>query len=55
MKNNEKTALVTGANSGIGFETVQQLAKAGYGNIILATRTLEKADDTAKLLREKGF
>ncbi len=55
MKNNDKTALVTGANSGIGYETVQQLAKLGYGNIILATRTVEKADNTAQLLRERGF
>ena len=55
MKNNDKTALITGANSGIGFETVQQLAKLGYGNIILATRTVEKADNTAKILKEKGF
>jgi NAD(P)-dependent dehydrogenase (short-subunit alcohol dehydrogenase family) len=55
MKNNDKTALVTGANSGIGFGTVQQLAKLGYGNIILATRTFEKADNTAKLLRERGY
>ena len=55
MKNNDKTALVTGANSGIGFETVQQLAKLGYGKIILATRTVEKAENAAKLLREKGF
>jgi NAD(P)-dependent dehydrogenase (short-subunit alcohol dehydrogenase family) len=55
MENKAKTALVTGANSGIGFETVQQLAKLGYGNIILATRTLEKADNTAKLLRDEGY
>ena len=55
MENNAKTALVTGANSGIGFETVQQLAKLGYGNIILATRTLEKADNTANHLRDRGF
>ena len=55
MKNNAKTALVTGANSGIGFKTVQQLSKLGYGNIILATRTLEKADDTAKLFRDRGY
>ncbi len=55
MENKAKTALVTGANSGIGFETVQQLAKLGYGSIILATRTLEKADNTAKLLRDEGY
>jgi NAD(P)-dependent dehydrogenase (short-subunit alcohol dehydrogenase family) len=38
-----KTACVTGANSGLGFEAAAQLAEAGYGRIILACRTLEKA------------
>ena len=38
-----KTALVTGANSGLGFEAAAQLAKEGYGKIILACRSLEKA------------
>ena len=39
-----KTALVTGANSGLGFEAAAQLAEAGYGRVILACRTLEKAE-----------
>ena len=39
-----KTALITGANSGLGFEAAAQLAEAGYGRLILACRTLEKAD-----------
>ncbi|MEM7539432.1 MAG: SDR family NAD(P)-dependent oxidoreductase [Chloroflexota bacterium] len=43
----EKTVLVTGANSGLGFEAAAQLAEAGYGRVILACRTLEKAE-TAK-------
>ncbi|MBW2313751.1 MAG: SDR family oxidoreductase [Deltaproteobacteria bacterium] len=37
-----KTYLVTGANSGLGFETVKALAKAG-GEVTLACRDLGKA------------
>ena len=40
----DNTALVTGANSGLGFEAAAQLAEAGYGRVILACRTLEKAE-----------
>lgn len=39
-----KTALVTGANSGLGFEAAAQLASRGYDRIILATRTAAKGD-----------
>lgn len=42
MKHDARTALVTGANSGLGFEAGAQLAEAGYSNVILACRTLEK-------------
>lgn len=38
-----KLALITGANSGIGFHTALQLARAG-GGVILACRDLVKAD-----------
>ncbi|HEC43696.1 MAG TPA: SDR family NAD(P)-dependent oxidoreductase [Bacteroides sp.] len=55
MTNNEKTALVTGANSGIGFETAAQLAGKGYGNIIFVARTIQKSVNTAARLREQGF
>ena len=44
MNNKSKTALVKGANSGIGFEAASQLAEDGYGRVILACRTIEKAD-----------
>ena len=39
----DKTVLVTGANSGLGFEASGQLAEAGWGKVILACRTEDKA------------
>ncbi len=48
-----KTALVTGANSGLGFEAAAQLAEAGYGRVILACRTLEKAERARTQLVER--
>ena len=50
---NEKTALVTGANSGLGFEAAAQLAETGYGRIILACRTQAKANTAQKALAER--
>lgn len=47
-------ALVTGANSGIGFETAFQLASAGYSKVILGCRTIEKGEAARKLLVERG-
>ena len=40
-----KTALVTGANSGIGRETVRELVKAGYSSVILACRDVEAGEE----------
>ena len=52
----DKTALVTGANSGLGFEAAAQLAEAGYGRVILACRTLEKAEIAKEALSSRvGF
>ncbi len=48
-----KTALVTGANSGLGFEAAAQLAEAGYGRIILACRSLDKAEGARAALAER--
>ena len=46
-------ALVTGANSGLGFEAAAQLAELGYGSVMLACRTQDKADAAASALRER--
>ena len=37
--NTNRTALVTGASSGLGFETAAQLAEAGFDRIIVSART----------------
>ena len=50
---NENSALVTGANSGLGFEAAAQLAELGYGSVTLACRTQDKADAAAKELQER--
>lgn len=38
------TVLITGANSGLGFDAAGQLAESGYGRVILACRSQAKAD-----------
>lgn len=48
-----KTALVTGANSGIGFEAAAQLAEAGWRKVILACRSREKGDVARAQLVER--
>ncbi|MEL0627211.1 SDR family NAD(P)-dependent oxidoreductase [Salinibacterium amurskyense] len=45
-----KTALVTGASSGVGWEASAQLAEAGYRRIVVAARTLAKADEARDAL-----
>ena len=39
-----QTALITGCNSGLGYETMRVLAERG-ANVIGAARTLEKAEN----------
>lgn len=46
-----KVALITGANSGIGFEVAKELAKRG-AKVILACRDLSKADVAIKLIEK---
>lgn len=46
-----KTALVTGANSGLGFETARVLAARG-AHVLLACRNRDKADAAMEAIRE---
>ncbi len=41
--NTSRSALVTGANSGLGFEAAAQLAESGYRKVTITVRTAEKA------------
>ena len=47
-----KLAIVTGGNSGLGFETALQLACAG-AKVIIACRDTEKGDKAAKKIRSR--
>jgi NAD(P)-dependent dehydrogenase (short-subunit alcohol dehydrogenase family) len=47
------SALVTGANSGLGLEAAAQLAEQGYGRVIITARTEDKAQGALDQLRER--
>jgi len=46
-----KVAIVTGANSGLGFHCCRHLLKSKLSNLILAVRSIQKGEDAAKQLR----
>ncbi len=48
----ESSILITGANGGIGIETVKQLVKLKAKRIVLACRTQAKADEAIKRVNE---
>lgn len=53
--NQQRTALVTGANSGLGFEAARQLAELGYESVVLACRTEAKGERArAELVEATG-
>ncbi|MBN8786755.1 MAG: SDR family NAD(P)-dependent oxidoreductase, partial [Terrimonas sp.] len=54
FSNGMKTALITGANQGIGFETARQLAKMNY-YIYLGSRNLEKGLQAVEELKSEGL
>ena len=47
-----KTAIVTGAGSGVGRATAELLAQSGY-NVVLAGRTRSKLDQTAQRIEQQ--
>jgi NAD(P)-dependent dehydrogenase (short-subunit alcohol dehydrogenase family) len=53
-KETDRIALVTGANRGIGLETVRQLATKGF-TAILGARDLTKGEKAARELRKDGL
>lgn len=49
-----KTALVTGANKGIGFETARQLARQGF-HVLLGARDEKRGNEAAAKLKGEGL
>ena len=45
-----KTAIVTGANTGLGFESARQLLELGLSHLIVAVRSISKGKDAAAKL-----
>ncbi len=54
MKTNNKTAFITGANRGLGFETARELGEQGI-HVVLGARDLASGEAAARLLQEKGI
>ena len=50
---NNRNIIVTGANSGIGFETAAALASKG-ANVIMACRNMDKANSAAASIRKRS-
>ncbi|RRR40064.1 SDR family NAD(P)-dependent oxidoreductase [Mycolicibacter terrae] len=50
---NGRVAVITGANTGLGFETAAALAERG-AQVVLAVRNLEKGKDAESLIRRRS-
>ncbi|SMP33632.1 SDR family oxidoreductase [Chryseobacterium profundimaris] len=49
-----RTALITGANKGIGFETAKQLLENGYF-VFIGSRNIDNGESAVQQLKDKGF
>lgn len=49
-----KTALITGANKGIGFETAKQLLQKGYF-VFIGSRNINNGESAVQQLKKEGF
>ncbi|KAL7922558.1 hypothetical protein ACQKWADRAFT_326772 [Trichoderma austrokoningii] len=49
-----KCAIITGSNTGLGFESARQLLALGLPHLIMAVRSLEKGNEAAKRLRDEN-
>ncbi|KAG5791063.1 hypothetical protein H9Q69_009870 [Fusarium xylarioides] len=49
----EKTAIITGSNTGLGFEASRQLLKLGLSHLIMAVRSQTKGDAAVSILRDE--
>ncbi|UPQ76060.1 SDR family oxidoreductase [Chryseobacterium nepalense] len=49
-----KTALITGANKGIGFETAKQLLENGYF-VFIGSRDIDNGESAVEQLKKAGF
>ena len=47
-----KTYIITGANSGLGFETAKRIAEKGY-RLILACRNMEKGSEAVDAIKSE--
>lgn len=48
-----RVAIVTGSNTGIGFETARELVRSGF-TVILACRSRDKAEQAARRINDDG-
>jgi len=49
-----KTAIITGSNTGLGFEASRQLISLGLSHLIMGVRNLEKGREATKKLEQEG-